>query len=534
MRKFYALVRLNLKAMLSSFRFGGGKKKKRAASGLGALILMAVLAVYLSGTYSFMFAAQLAPVGMLALEIMMMSVLAVVMGLVFTLFAAQGVIFGGRDNDLMLSLPVSAFSLMLARTLALYVENLVFTLFIMLPAGAAYLAFGGGGGAVFLIVLTVCTLFLALIPTFFSLIFGFVLAWASGKLGGRSKLLSNLLYMAAFVVFLVLLMRANLAMADLAVYAAGIEGAFSGWGLPFVLMARAACGGSVPALLGFAALCAGPFLLVVWLFAGRYKRIVTGLGARSARSDYKLGRVAASGARRALLKKEAGKFFGTPIYLFNSGMGLILLLGGGVAALFFRAKLGEVLDQLSAAGGGLPILPLAALMVCFLLATVMITAPSISLEGKQLWILKEAPISARGVFLVKAGFQLLLELPVLLVASACLALALGLGPWEWLLLLALGTAFSVCTALLGLFANLCMPKLDAPNDMVVVKQSASVMVAMLGGMGLVLVGGLLFLLTRGLLGATLALLPGLALYLIGCVVLWRLLATRGEQMFLEL
>ena len=84
-------------------------RKRRAASGLGALIFMAVLAVYLSGTYSFMFAAQLAPIGMLKLEILMMSVLAVVMGLVFTLFAAQGVIFGGRDNDLMLAMPVSAF-----------------------------------------------------------------------------------------------------------------------------------------------------------------------------------------------------------------------------------------------------------------------------------------------------------------------------------------------------------------------------------------------------------------------------------------
>ena len=44
MRKFYALVKLNLKAMLSSFRFGGGKKRRRAASGLGALIFPIIAA----------------------------------------------------------------------------------------------------------------------------------------------------------------------------------------------------------------------------------------------------------------------------------------------------------------------------------------------------------------------------------------------------------------------------------------------------------------------------------------------------------
>ena len=37
----------------------------------------------------------------------------------------------------MLSMPVSPFSLMLSRTLALYVENLVFTVFVLGPAGVA-------------------------------------------------------------------------------------------------------------------------------------------------------------------------------------------------------------------------------------------------------------------------------------------------------------------------------------------------------------------------------------------------------------
>ena len=75
-------------------------------------------------------------------------------------------------------------------------------------------------------------------------------------------------------------MRMNLAMGDLASYAMGIEGAFSGWGLPFLLLAQAACEGSILSLLGFVAFCVAPFLLVVWLFAGRYKKIVTSLGAR--------------------------------------------------------------------------------------------------------------------------------------------------------------------------------------------------------------------------------------------------------------
>lgn len=55
MRKLWVLLKLNFRAMLRafSFRSGAGSSKKKAAGGLGALLLMAFLALYLSGVYSF-------------------------------------------------------------------------------------------------------------------------------------------------------------------------------------------------------------------------------------------------------------------------------------------------------------------------------------------------------------------------------------------------------------------------------------------------------------------------------------------------
>ena len=50
MRKLWVLLKLNFRAMLRafSFRSGAGSSKKKAAGGLGALLLMAFLALYLS------------------------------------------------------------------------------------------------------------------------------------------------------------------------------------------------------------------------------------------------------------------------------------------------------------------------------------------------------------------------------------------------------------------------------------------------------------------------------------------------------
>lgn len=105
---------------------------------------MAALCLFISGSYSFPLGGQLAAAGCLELILLMMSAMAVIAGLMFTAFAAQGVVFGGRDADLLLSMPVSAFSVMLAKLTALYVENLVFCAFLVLAAGAAWLWFGGG------------------------------------------------------------------------------------------------------------------------------------------------------------------------------------------------------------------------------------------------------------------------------------------------------------------------------------------------------------------------------------------------------
>ena len=228
MRKFGALLAVNLKAMLTSFRFGGGRKGRQKAAGYGALFLLAFLALYISGTYSFLIAAQLAPLGLERLVVLLMSVLAVGMDVMFTTFAAQGVIFGGRDNDLMLSMPISAFSLMLSRTLALYAENLVFAVFVMVPAGVAYLVSGGEGGAAFFVVLLLGTLLLTLLPTLIALVVGFVIAWISSKFTRRG-LLSTLLYVVAFLALMVLIMRLSGSMGDLTAYAIGMEAAFSGW-----------------------------------------------------------------------------------------------------------------------------------------------------------------------------------------------------------------------------------------------------------------------------------------------------------------
>ena len=73
MKKFWTLLKLDFKALLMNSNMGGRRNKRRAATGLGALILICAVMLYISGIYSFMFAQVLSPVGGLDIMLMLMA-----------------------------------------------------------------------------------------------------------------------------------------------------------------------------------------------------------------------------------------------------------------------------------------------------------------------------------------------------------------------------------------------------------------------------------------------------------------------------
>ena len=105
MKKFFALLKVSVKSMLLSSTNARGRSRKKAATGVGAMVLIAFLGLYMSGMYSSLLMSVLAPVHMESLVFLFMGMAALLGGLLFTAFAVKGVVFGGKDNDLLLSMP---------------------------------------------------------------------------------------------------------------------------------------------------------------------------------------------------------------------------------------------------------------------------------------------------------------------------------------------------------------------------------------------------------------------------------------------
>ena len=125
-------------------------------------------------------------------------------------------------------------------------------------------------------------------------------------------------------------------------------------------------------------------------------------------------------------------------------------------------------------------------MVAFASLLTCITATMISLEGRALNVLKTLPISGLKVIMTKVLAAMLLIVPVTLVGSLVMAVRFQFGIPETILVLVSVVAMPLVTELIGILINLKYPRFDADNDSVVVKQSASVMVATFLGLGMVL------------------------------------------------
>ncbi len=527
MRKLWILLKIDFRALLAALSFGSSRKKK--LSGAAALTLLGALMLLLSGTYCVSGGMALNTIGAIDYLFPLAAALACFASFLFTVFCASGVVFGGKDMDLMLSLPVSAFVVMLAKMLALYLENLAFCVLFLVPAAGvqAYWQMDwsfGYWGAVLIAILV-----LAFLPTLCSLLIGYAVAFVSGRMRHKA-LVANIAYFLFIAAIFAGTFWLQTGMQKVAVDRQGLTVFLNQWLSPFMLLWRALAGDGW-ALLLFSALCLLPFLGVVFLFSARYRQIVSGLSSHRSRGNYRLVQVEASGLFQALLQKELRRYFGCPVYVANTMFGTAALLVGGIAALLFSADVRIVLAQLQLEEAAPVLLLISAV---FMLSITCTTNVCISLEGKNLWILKEAPVEAKTIFLSKIALQLLVVWPGLLVAGICAAMPFRLSVVHTVLLLLTCFLYSLGNALWGLLINLLLPKMDCENDTVIVKQSASVMVTSLGGMLIAVVIGAICWFTRSWVSFPVQSGILILLSAAAAAVCWTWILRRGAQRLLAI
>lgn len=529
MRKYLALMKVSLSSMLLS---GVGRKngKRRKMTGNGIAVGIAILGIYMSGMYSALLLTVLEPLGMEVLLFVLMGLAALASGLLFTAFGVSKTVFGGKDNDFMLSMPISSSALMLTRVFAIYAENWLFSFFMLVPAGVvcAFMTTTNLAQTLgFWLRILLTTMLLPLLDTALSVVFGAVLAWISAKITHKA-IGQNVLMGVFMVAIFAFAFNLNGMMEKLSITAPTLIDSMQ-WAKSIVWMGQGILGDWRQLGL-FALACTLPFALMIICFGKLYRKAVTLFASMSARSDYQLTTQRTNGQIKALLKKEAQRFFGTPNYFWNYAMGLIMLMVLAILAAIKRENLASLFDLVGGEMDKMLLVPIIAAYVGFCLSMSPICAPSVSLEGKNLWVLKSAPIRTNAILGVKLGFQYLIAVPCILITVPIFAFVFKMNGMDMLTLLVFAVSFEIGVGCFGMLMGLYFAKLDC-DDRYIVKTSLLTFLSMFAPMIILLLGGLLIWLIGKIGSISVGIFAALALTVLFAGISAAVLVKQGEKLF---
>lgn len=475
------LVKKQLGEIFRSYTYDAKKNRARSKGATVGFIIMFVLlmVVLLGGLFTFVslsMCGPLADAGLDWLYFTLMTMMAAFLGIFGSVFNTFSTLYMAKDNDLLLSMPIPVRTIMAARLVSVYLMGLMYSGVVLLPAIIVYWVVVGITASAVLGCLVQLILMSIFVLTL-SCVLGWVVAKISQKLKNKSfiTVLVSLVFFGAYYFFYA---QAGDLLQELIANAAQYGDSIRTGAYPLYLVGRVAVGDGV-AMAVVAAVTLALFALVWYIIARSFLRLATSTGA-VAKVEYREKTARLRSPDRALLSRELSRFTASANYMLNCGMGILGMVVASVALLWKGRELMTVLPLLFMdKPEAVPVLLCAAF--CVIISMNDMAAPSVSLEGKSLWLAQSLPVTAWQVLRAKLRMHLLLTAMPAAVLGVCLAAVCGLPAVQTVLMLAVAAAFLVFSALLDLFLGLKMPNLHWTSEITPVKQGGAVALALLGG-----------------------------------------------------
>lgn len=456
---------------------------------IGVLVLMAIS--YVSGmSYGYI------KIGLGDIVPAYIVFLSSVLTLFFCVFKAGKIIFKESCYDILSSMPIKTYSLVISRFIRLYIEGLMVACIVMIPGVAIYGVFEKPGllGIIFGLL---AVFIVPILPITLSVLFGLVITGITSRM--KNKALLESVFVVAIVVAMFiatsLVPTEELESFDMQAFgelASKLIDMLYKIYPPTAWFSKAICESDVVGFVIGTSVSLILFVLVIFLTASNFEKINRGIHRNSAKHNYKLGELESKSIINALVLRETKRYFSSATYVTNTIVGPIMAVIFAVS-LFF-VDMNEAINDLPIViniNAAIPVLFAGILGMNSPIAT------SISMDGKELWIIRTLPISVREYLKGKLRFNIGLIAPFFVVGEIIMIIALKPSVLELLWMIAFPVAIIMCILVIGLAINIKFPKLKWDSEVEVVKQSASGMIGGLGGFLIALVAAVPLILVPG-------------------------------------
>lgn len=532
---FKALVKKELSEVRNMYFTRRKKGKVTTQKSTGMTVLFIVLYVIMLGT----FFALSSLFGLMLLDgvndwiyFMLMTIMAFLVGLIGCVLSTTAILFRAKDNEFLLSMPIPPAKILLARMISVYIMGMIYELMVILPAVLYYWFFGSPS---FLsIILSVLGMFvLGFMVLAISCLIGWLIALIMSKLKNKN-IITVIVSVIIVVAVFYLRIRINVWLEDLAKNAMVIGAAMKGWGYPIYALGLG-MSGNIVGFLAFTGITAVIFGLVYFFMSKSFLKIVATKNEGPTKK-YKASQIQTSKQSAALRRKELKKFTSSPTYMLNCGLGLLFFL---IVSVLVIIKMGDVRmymllfqNQLPQIANMMPVL--AAFIVCLMASFCDIAAPSVSLEGPNLWMLQTMPIDPMDIFYAKISNACILTLPPALLCAVILCIAIRADVLNFILVILCVVSYIIMSTVFQVFLDLKKPMLDWTNEMQPIKQNTTILIDMFGGMILTAALGALFFLLYKFISSAIYLIICIVIFAVIICLLLRWMKQKGRDVFANL
>ena len=440
-------------------------------------VLMLVIAGSLAGLSSF-FAITFIPINLGWLYFSILGMVSVILGIIGSVFNTYAGLYRAKDNDLLISMPIPPVKIVISRVAGVYGTALLYSGLLWVPALVVYHIVAGPSAAsiIFSILLF---FFIGALVTVLTCILGWVVAIAAGKLKGRN-IVTVLIAVALFLVYYFFCFRMSSIMQHIADNAQAVGRSFKDWGNVFYWLGLGAAGNAGYFLL-FAAVTAVLSLLCLAVLSKTFLKL-TAMNSSVSAGTGKKTELVQNDVKKTLFRKELARFTSSTTYMLNCGLGLFLL---PILAILICVKRNDVMTVIWTMLRGIPwaaavYAPMLAILAVFLVSGLnLISTPSVSLEGKSLWLLKSLPVKPYDILTAKCRLHEVFNYGPALFSGVLICISLKAAWTETVLVLAAIFLHVMFIARLGLVFGLKRPNFTWTNEIVPIKQSLNMLFVML-------------------------------------------------------
>ena len=536
MKKLYSLIRACMTSDMSLFRFKTNKNNK----------LSILLPLFISGYLMYMIwnlsnslFEKLSPLNLsyllLSLFVLSISIMTFIEGI----YKSGPLVFNCKDDQLLLSLPIKRSTVLFVRIFKFYLFELLFNSLFLLPIMVSYISWDSNLSWTYFLTSFIMLLLLPIIPIVLSCILGFITSSLSSKFKYKNAA-QIIISMGVLVGVLALSFNMDGILEYIIKNSSNINELVTKIYYPAGIYAKLVNDFNILDLLIFVMVHAGVFAISIVILSKFYFKINTRLksvSSTSKRVSIDSLTIKSKSVTRSLVKKEMSTFFKTPVFIINAGFSLVLfLIAVIVIALKHDTIMPLLIAQLSALDlkeeiimNNIPIIIL--ILISFASYMTSITNSIISLEGRNITILKSLPIKTKTILMGKILACLKITTPVLFLGDIILFIVLKISVINSLLLLILSILIPLVSHFIGLIVNLKYPNLNWENSAEVVKQSTSSFISVMLGMALFVLTSMVIFNVIGKISGTLLLIIVTTTYILIDIILYLYLLMRGTVDF---